>query len=80
MQRLKRVLKWWPVLLILILVAVGVRIVPNWLSNRASEAPDDLTQVFTAQRGNLVAAISPTGEVYAPRQAELSFDVNKVGS
>jgi len=37
-----------------------------------------LTQVFTAQRGSLVAAISPTGEVYAPRQVDLSFDVNKV--
>jgi HlyD family secretion protein len=37
-----------------------------------------LTQVFTAQRGNLVAAISPTGEVYAPRQVELSFDVYKI--
>jgi len=37
-----------------------------------------LTQVFTAQRGNLVAAISPTGEVYAPRQVDLSFDVNKI--
>jgi len=78
MQRLKRVLKWWPVLLILILVAVGVSVVPRWLSTRASETPDDMTQVFTAQRGNLVAAISPTGEVYAPRQADLSFDVNKV--
>ena len=77
MQRLKRVLKWWPVLLILILVAVGVAIVPRWLSTRASETPD-LTQVFTAQRGNLVAAISPTGEVYAPRQVDLSFDVNKI--
>jgi len=37
-----------------------------------------LTQVFTAQRGSLVAAISPTGEVYAPRQVDLSFDVNKI--
>jgi len=78
MQRLKRVLKRWPVLLVLILVAVGVSVVPRWLSTRASETPDDMTQVFTAQRGNLVAAISPTGEVYAPRQADLSFDVNKV--
>ncbi len=77
MQRLKRVLRWWPALVVLILVAVGVRVVPRWLSTRASEAPD-LTQVFTAQRGNLVAAISPTGEVYAPRQVDLSFDVNKI--
>jgi len=30
------------------------------------------------ERGNLVAATSPTGEVYAPRQVELSFDVSKI--
>ncbi|MGA9347534.1 MAG: efflux RND transporter periplasmic adaptor subunit [Anaerolineae bacterium] len=77
MQRLKRVLKWWPALLVLILVAAaGVVFVPKWLSTSASET-SDLTQVFTAQRGNLVAAISPTGEVYAPRQVDLSFDVYK---
>jgi len=77
MQRLKRVSKWWPALLIVILVAAGVVFVPKWRSTNASETAD-LTQVFTAQRGNLVAAISPTGEVYAPRQADLSFDVNKI--
>ena len=77
MQRLKRVLRWWPALVVLILVAVGVRMAPKWLPTSASETPD-LTQVFTAQRGNLVAAISPTGEVYAPRQVDLSFDVNKI--
>lgn len=77
MQRLKRVLRWWPALVVLILVAVGVRMAPKWLPTSASETPD-LTQVFTAQRGHLVAAISPTGEVYAPRQVDLSFDVNKI--
>ena len=77
MQRLKRVLKWWPALLVLILVAGGVVFVPKLRSSSASQS-SDLTQVFTAQRGNLVAAITPTGEVYAPRQAELSFDVYKV--
>ncbi|GEM_PF-391554 len=77
MQRLKRVLKWWPALLIVVLVAAGVVFVPKWRSTSASET-SDLTQVFTAQRGNLVAAISPTGEVYAPRRVDLSFDVNKI--
>jgi len=77
MQRLKRVLKWWPAFLVLILVAGGIVFVPKLLSTSASET-SDLTQVFTAQRGNLVAAITPTGEVYAPRQVELSFDVYKV--
>ena len=76
MQRLKRVLKWWPAPLVLILVAAGVVFVPKWLPSTGETS--DLTQVFTAQRGNLVAATSPTGEVYAPRQAELSFDVSKV--
>jgi HlyD family secretion protein len=77
MQRLKRVLKWWPALLVLILVAGGVVFIPKWRSTSASQT-SDLTQVFTAQRGNLVAAITPTGEVYAPRQADLSFDVYKI--
>ena len=77
MQQLKRVLKWWPALLVLVLAAGGVVFIPKWRSTSASET-SDLTQVFTAQRGNLVAAISPTGEVYAPRQADLSFDVYKI--
>lgn len=77
MQRLKRLLRWWPALPILILVAGGVVFVPKWRSTSTSET-SSLTQVFTAQRGNLVAAITPTGEVYAPRQVDLSFDVYKV--
>jgi len=77
MRQFKRVLKWWPALLVLILVAGGVVFVPKWRSTSASQT-SDLTQVFTAQRGNLVAAITPTGEVYAPRQVDLSFDVYKV--
>ena len=78
MQRLKRVLKWWPVLLIAVLVAAGVVFVPKWRSTTSASETSDLTQVFTAQRGNLVSSISPTGEVYAPRQTELSFDVYKI--
>jgi len=77
MQRLKRVLKWWPVLPIAVLVAAGVVFIPKWRSTSASQT-SDLTQVFTAQRGNLVAAITPTGEIYAPRRVDLSFDVYKV--
>ena len=77
MKRFKRVLRWWPALLVLILVAGGVGIGAKWLPIGASETAD-LTQVFTIGRGDLVAAISPTGEVYAPRQAELSFDVSKI--
>jgi multidrug efflux pump subunit AcrA (membrane-fusion protein) len=35
-------------------------------------------QVVTVERGNLIATMTSTGEVYAPRQAELGFDVNKI--
>jgi HlyD family secretion protein len=37
-----------------------------------------LSQVVTVERGNLVATLASTGEVYAPRQAELGFDVNGI--
>jgi RND family efflux transporter MFP subunit len=77
MKRFKHALRWWPALLVLILVAGGVGIGTKWLPIGASETAD-LTQVFMVERGNLVAAVSPTGEVYAPRQVELSFDVSKI--
>jgi RND family efflux transporter MFP subunit len=35
------------------------------------------TQVVAVERGNLVAAITPTGEVSTQRRAELSFDVSR---
>jgi multidrug efflux pump subunit AcrA (membrane-fusion protein) len=35
-------------------------------------------QVVTVARGNLIATMTSTGEVYAPRQTELAFDVNKI--
>jgi HlyD family secretion protein len=76
MKTFKRVLRWWPALLVLILVVAGVGVGAKWIPTGESET-SDLTQVFTVQRGDLVAAISPTGEVYAPRQAELSFDVSQ---
>lgn len=76
MSGLKRVLRWWPVLLVLLLVGGGVVVAQRLPSGTSEEA--DLTQLFTAARGDLVAAISPTGEVYAPRQVELSFDVTRI--
>ncbi len=75
MQRLKRLLKW----LALVLVVV-VAVVAGWTFWTRNQTPQttSLTQVVTVTRGNLTATISPTGEVYAPRQAELTFDVNKI--
>jgi HlyD family secretion protein len=78
MKGFRRVLKWWPALLVLILAAAGVGVAAKWIPIGSSETTDDLTQLFTVERGSLVAAVSPTGEIYAPRQAELSFDVNKI--
>jgi len=77
MRTFKRVLRWWPALLVLILAGGGVAVAAKWIPIGSSEAAD-LTQLFTAARGNIVAAISPTGEVYAPRQVELNFDVTKI--
>ncbi len=34
------------------------------------------TQTMAVTRGNLVASITPTGEVYAPKQVELTFPAN----
>jgi len=75
-QGVRRASRWWPVLAA-ILVAAGVGMGVLWIRRGTSQAAN-LPQVFTVERGNLVAAISPTGEVYAPRQTELSFDVNKI--
>ena len=60
---------------IIVLAAVGALALR--MRNATSQA-DSFTQVLTVERGNLVAAISPTGEVSAERRAQLSFDVNKV--
>ena len=76
MERVRRALRWWPALAV-ILVAAGVG-VGVLLSRKGASQTANLTQVFAVERGNLAAAIAPTGEVYAPRQAELSFDVNKI--
>jgi HlyD family secretion protein len=77
MRTFKRVLRWWPAFLVLILAGAGVGVAAKWIPIGSKETTD-LTQLFTATRGNIVAAVSPTGEVYAPREAELSFDVTKI--
>ncbi|MCJ7668512.1 MAG: biotin/lipoyl-binding protein [Anaerolineae bacterium] len=75
MQRLKRLLKW--LILVLLVAVAGTAAWLLWIRNQAPQTTS-LTQVVTVGRGNLVATISPTGEVYAPRQAELTFDINKI--
>ena len=75
MQRLKRLLKW--LALVLVVAAAGTAAWMLWTRHQAPQTTS-LTQVVAVARGNLTATISPTGEVYAPRQTELSFDVNKI--
>jgi HlyD family secretion protein len=77
MKWLKRIAIW-----ALILAVVGGLI---WGGTRllrertaTTDDPNSLTQVVAAQRGDLTASISPTGEVYAPRRADLSFDVTRL--
>lgn len=75
MQRLKRLLKW--LALVLVVAVAGTAAWVLWTRNQAPQTTS-FTQVVTVERGNLVATIAPTGEVYAPRQTELSFDVNRI--
>jgi len=75
MQRLKSLLKW--LALVLVVAVAGIAGWMLWTRNQAPQITS-LTQLVTVERGNLVATIAPTGEVYAPRQEELYFDVNKI--
>ena len=73
---LKRGRRWWLALAVVLVVA-GVVGGVLWIRKGASQK-DNLLQVFTVERGNLVATIASTGEVYAPRKAELGFDVSRI--
>ncbi len=75
MQRLKRLLKW--LALVLVVAVAGIAGWMLWTRNQAPQTTS-LTQVVMVERGNLTATIAPTGEVYAPRQEKLTFDVNKI--
>ncbi|MBC7223759.1 MAG: biotin/lipoyl-binding protein, partial [Anaerolineae bacterium] len=66
--------RMWRRVGLLVLVAAslsGCSLLPGQTEGAATS--EVLTQVVAVQRGDLVASITPTGEVYAPKQAELTF-------
>ncbi len=76
MKWIKRILTW-----IVVLAVLGGLGYGGWrLLGQRSETPDEssMTQIVPVERGDLTASVSPTGEVYAPRQAHLSFDVTRI--
>jgi len=76
MKWLKRIVIWVLVLAVLGGLAWGGTTLLRKRSTASSST--SLTQVVSVERGNLTASISPTGEVYAPRQAALGFDVTRI--
>ncbi len=73
---MKRILKWWPVLLVVVALVVGYVWYRDKHAGGAAVAAGEV-RYFAVMQGTLIASISPTGQVYAPRSAELSFDVGK---
>jgi putative ABC transport system permease protein len=67
--------RWWPVPVAVIVVA-GAAAGVLWA--RRGQGASTALQVYTVQRGNISATVTCTGEVYAPRQAALSFDVTRI--
>jgi HlyD family secretion protein len=70
-----------PVAVLVILVSAVLLIGGGLLGYRLLRSGEQATtysQEVVVERGTIVATIAPTGEVYAPRQAELSFDVTKI--
>jgi HlyD family secretion protein len=76
-MKLKRVLLWVLALAVIGGLAWGgVTLVRR--RNSKTESTTSTSYIATAERGDLVASITPTGEVYAPRQAELTVDVTRL--
>jgi HlyD family secretion protein len=76
-MKLKRVLLWVLALAVIGGLAWGgVTLVRRRNSQAASTT--SASYIATAERGDLLASITPTGEVYAPRQAELTVDVTRL--
>lgn len=71
---MRRFVKWTLVLLVLGALAwAGWTYWPREATQAAAQSTS-YTGTFVAQRGDISASISPTGEVYAPREEALSFD------
>jgi HlyD family secretion protein len=68
--------KTWAVAAIIVLVGAGVFLALR-MRNNTSQA-DSLSQIVAVQRGDLVAAITPTGEVSAERRVQLGFNVSRI--
>jgi HlyD family secretion protein len=92
MRWLRRRSIWLPLVLVLAVAAVSVVAakttgLPKVVTDAIASIQERLSpgsqtasfnQVVAVERGNLVATLAATGEVYAPRQAELGFDVNGI--
>ncbi len=76
LPHLKRLPRWWPIPAGVLVVAVVVA--GTLLLTKGAGGANGALQVYTVARGNISASVACTGEVYAPRRADLSFDVTKV--
>jgi HlyD family secretion protein len=77
MKWIKRIVTWVLVLGVLGGLAwAGMTLLSN--QRAASEDSSSFTDVVTVERGSLTASVSPTGEVYAPRQVQLTCDVTRI--
>ncbi len=72
---MKRWKTFVPVALLAVALVVGVYVLR---SRSSSPQETDLTQVVQVTRGNMTASVSPTGQVAAQQQVQLSFDVSRL--
>jgi HlyD family secretion protein len=68
-------IRWGAIGAIVVLAVAGALALRT--RSGTSEATS-FTELIAVQRGNLVADITLTGEVFAQRRAQLSFDVNRI--
>lgn len=70
---------WRALITLVVVAALAAGGAYLWMNRGSSEEQTArLTEVITVARGDLTASLSPTGEVYAPHQAQLSFDVSRL--